>query len=478
MRMANKKLDFTAKAVLTLALALALFTACGAGEESAAAPPEEAELLASVNLAVQNTWQSGGETFTQYDISISNHSDAPLIDWALHLTREGDVRIEQGWNSLFTTGEREIVVTPKDEHLREIAAGAQGVNIGGFICAGGGRISPGALYFQGGSELNLGGDGSQSANHDPAAGTTNPQTSTTPAGALHVEGTLLKDENGNTVQLRGVSTHGLAWFAQYVNYDAFKTLRDEWGANVIRLAMYTAEYGGYCTGGEREALKALIDDGVRYATDLGLYVIIDWHILQDQNPTQNEADALIFFSEMAEKYSSHTNVIYEICNEPQNSPFTSVIKPYAEKVIAAIRAQDENALILVGTNTWSQDIHEVAGNMLADGNTMYVMHFYAASHKDDLRARMQAAIDAGVPVFVSECSICDASGSGGVDYASADAWLKLMNDNSVSFAAWNLSNKDETSSLLKAGCTAVSGWGDDDLSETGVWFKAAISGAG
>lgn len=29
-------------------------------------------------------------------------------------------------------------------------------------------------------------------------------------GALHVEGTALKDHQGNTVQLRGISTHGLA----------------------------------------------------------------------------------------------------------------------------------------------------------------------------------------------------------------------------------------------------------------------------
>lgn len=47
-----------------------------------------------------------------------------------------------------------------------------------------------------------------------------------------------------------------------VNYDAFRTLRDDWGVNVIRLAMYTQEYGGYCNGGDREGLKQLIDNGV------------------------------------------------------------------------------------------------------------------------------------------------------------------------------------------------------------------------
>ena len=63
-------------------------------------------------------------------------------------------------------------------------------------------------------------------------------------GPLHVEGTQLVDESGEPVQLRGVSTHGLAWFPQYVNAYCFRQLH-EWGVDVIRLAMYTAEYGGY-----------------------------------------------------------------------------------------------------------------------------------------------------------------------------------------------------------------------------------------
>lgn len=35
-------------------------------------------------------------------------------------------------------------------------------------------------------------------------------------GKLHVEGSKLVDQNNNEVQLRGVSTHGLAWYPQYV----------------------------------------------------------------------------------------------------------------------------------------------------------------------------------------------------------------------------------------------------------------------
>ena len=78
-------------------------------------------------------------------------------------------------------------------------------------------------------------------------------------GALHVAGTRLVDAADRPVQLRGVSTLGLAWYPEFVNEAAFRTLRDDWGANTVRLAMYTCEEGGYMTGGDKAGLEALID---------------------------------------------------------------------------------------------------------------------------------------------------------------------------------------------------------------------------
>lgn len=40
------------------------------------------------------------------------------------------------------------------------------------------------------------------------------------------------------------------------------------------LAMYTEEYNGYCSGGNQAELRKLINNGVKYATELGMYVII------------------------------------------------------------------------------------------------------------------------------------------------------------------------------------------------------------
>ena len=295
-------------------------------------------------------------------------------------------------------------------------------------------------------------------------------------GALHVENGKLTDENGNTVQLYGMSTHGIAWFPQYINYDSFRTLRDDWNTNCIRLAMYTAEYGGYCAGGDKEQLKQLVKDGVSYATELGMYVIVDWHILSDCDPNQNKDEAIAFFREMAEVFADNDNVLYEICNEPNGGTSWDSIKSYAEEVIPVIRAQKPDAVILVGTPTWSQEIDKAAASPLDDSNVMYTLHFYAGTHKDDLRNRLETYVQNGLPVFVSEFGMCDASGNGANDFDSTTKWLDLLNKYQISFCCWNLANKDESSSVFKASSTALSDWTDDDFNESGRWIRDYFRG--
>lgn len=294
------------------------------------------------------------------------------------------------------------------------------------------------------------------------------------SGQLKVEGSQLVSEDGNPVQLRGVSTHGLAWFSDYVNQDFFTELHQDWSANVVRLAMYTAESGGYCTDGDKTALLSLVDDGVNYATEADMYVIVDWHVLNDQNPLTNKDEAIVFFGEVSQKYADHNNVIYEICNEPNGSTTWADVKSYAEEVIPVIRANDPDAVIIVGTPTWSQDVDQAAADPLDYDNVMYALHFYAATHKDDLRNKLSSAVEGGLPVFVSEFGICDASGNGAIDYDSANEWVSLMDSLDVSYVCWNLSNKDEASALFKADCTKTSGFTEEDLSEEGSWLRDVL----
>ncbi len=291
--------------------------------------------------------------------------------------------------------------------------------------------------------------------------------------ALKVKGTKLVNSKGKPVQLKGVSTHGLSWFPEYVNQDAFTHMKKKWKINAVRLALYTGEYNGYCTGDEenRKALEKRIDDGVRYATKAGLYVIIDWHILSDGNPETYEKQSLAFFKKIASKYKKHTNVLYEICNEPNGGTSWDTIKKYAKKVIKAIRARDKNAVILIGTPNWSQDV-DIAAESPIKGykNLMYVLHFYAGTHGEWMREKARAALEKGLPLFVSEFGISDASGNGGLNKKEGTEWLKFLRNNKISYIGWNLSNKDESSALIKSSCKKTSGWKSKHLTPWGKWL--------
>lgn len=292
------------------------------------------------------------------------------------------------------------------------------------------------------------------------------------AGRLHVKGTKLVDKKGHEVQLRGVSTHGLSWYPQYVNDKCFAQLHDKWGANVVRLAMYTEEYNGYCSGDakNRSDLKKLIKKGVRLAKKHKMYVIVDWHILSDGNPNSHKKEAKAFFREMSREFKGYNNVIYEICNEPNNGTSWKEIKSYARSVISTIRKNDKKAVIVVGTPTWSQDVDQAAADPIKGENLMYALHFYAATHKADLRNKMTAAINKGLPVFVTEYGICDASGNGAIAKEEANRWVQTMDEYGVSYIAWNLSNKQESSSIIKSSCPKVSGFKKSELSDEGRWL--------
>ena len=304
----------------------------------------------------------------------------------------------------------------------------------------------------------------------------NVSAATTPVkknGRLSVKGTRLVNSQGKAVVLKGVSTHGINWFPQYVNKAAFKTLRDNWGVNCIRLAMYTEEYNGYCSGGNQAELRKLINNGVKYATELGMYVIIDWHILSDGNPVKNKKQAMSFFKYMAKKYKNQNNIFYEICNEPNGGTSWNTIKSYASSVIKTIRKYDKKNIILVGTPTWSQDVDVAADSPIKGySNIMYTFHFYAATHGDSYRQKVQAAIQKGLPVFVSEFGISESSGNGRIDKNEANKWMQFLKKNKISYVCWSLCNKNESCSLLKSSCSRIGNFKKSDLSQAGLWYKS------
>jgi len=294
-------------------------------------------------------------------------------------------------------------------------------------------------------------------------------------GRLSVKGRRLLNEKGKPVQLRGVSSYGLQFGGKYVNEDVLRWLRDDWNIQVWRAALYTSE-GGYIS---QPSLKSKVVDSVDLAVKLGIYVIIDWHVLLDQDPRLYQRQAVEFFSEMAQRYGSCPNILYEICNEPNGPEVTwgEAVKPYAETVIGVIRKYDPNNIIIVGTPTWSQDVDIAALDPIRDySNIMYTLHFYAGTHGKELRDKATIAVKKGLPLFVTECGTSQATGGGGVYEKEFLEWLSFLKKYRISWVNWSLTNKGEDAGILvyNADIEGKGHWTDTELSQSGKFIRKIL----
>ena len=286
--------------------------------------------------------------------------------------------------------------------------------------------------------------------------------------ALKVQGNQLMNVNGDTVVLHGVSYGWHNLWPRFYNGQSARHLIEDWGAQLLRASMgigindlsylVNPEYGVHC-------VTAVVDAAIEY----GAYVLIDWH----SHTIETEA-AKRFFTEMATRYKGVPNVIYEIFNEPVDDSWEEV-KAYALEVIRAIRAVEPDAVILVGSPHWDQDIRQVADNPIEGfSNLMYTVHFYAGTPKQWLRDEANYAMDKGIPLFISECAAMNADGDGPLDREEWKRWTDWMDEHHLSWAAWSLSDKHETCSMLLPSASSEGGWSEWEIKEWGQMVKKEL----
>lgn len=440
------------------------------------------------NFTVQwkksSSWEEGGRKCGGYEIVITNNGDT-VNSWTAKVTVPGNTKLMSQWNGIFSISGNTMTV--KNESYNGTIEKGKSVSFG-FNYSADAYINEGKVTVNGSTAGTSAGNNSNNNNNNnnnntsttkkPAA--TVPQAPSDPKGTtpvsqhgqLSVKNGQLVDKNGKGYQLRGMSTHGLTWFPEFVNESAFKTLRDDWNTNVVRLAMYVDEWGnGQCYMGNKSGSLELLEKGVDICIKLDMYVIIDWHVLNPGDPSKYTNEAKSFFETVSKRYAKYPNVIYEICNEPNGgASWSGNIKPYAEKIIPVIRKNAPNSVIIVGTPTWSQEIDKPLSDPLSYKNVMYAFHFYAATHAG-LRSNVENCVAQGLPVFVSEFGTCDASGGGANDFNETQKWLSYFDKQGISYCNWSICNKDETCSVLRPGTSANGNWSESDLTENGKWMR-------
>jgi endoglucanase len=287
-------------------------------------------------------------------------------------------------------------------------------------------------------------------------------------GQLKIEGNKILDKDGKAVQLRGMSFFWSQWMGQYYTKETVKWLRDDWRCTAVRAAM-GIESGGYLTNPEAEKQKvfAVIDAAI----ENGLYVLVDWH---DHHAENHRAEAKKFFGEIAQKYGDKPNIIYEPYNEPLAVSWVSTLKPYHQAIIDTIRHHDPDNLIICGTPNWSQDVDVAANSPLPGANIGYTLHFYAGTHKAELRTKAENALKKGVALMVTEWGTTLASGDGDVFKTETNTWWKFCDDNGISWLDWSIADKVEGSAALRPGASATGNWTDANITESGKFVRAEL----
>ncbi len=291
-------------------------------------------------------------------------------------------------------------------------------------------------------------------------------------GRLKVVGNKVVNQNNQPISLAGNSLYWSNYDAgsKYYNATTINHLVTNWNTDIVRASMGVDVWNGYIDNPTQEKNKVIAV--VDAAINAGVYVIIDWH---SHNAELYQQNAITFFTEMSQLYGGYDNVIYEVFNEPVNQSWSNTIKPYSEAVINAIRSNDPDNLIVVGTRLWSTEVIEASNNPINQSNIAYTLHFYAGTHGQWLRDNATDAMNNGIALFVTEWGSVNAQAQGPVDVAETELWMQYLQDNNISHANWSVSDigNPETASVVSENA-GVSGLINNNLSPAGFFVKDII----
>ncbi len=304
-----------------------------------------------------------------------------------------------------------------------------------------------------------------------------------PARPIRVEGNHFVDTSGRLVVFRGVALSDpdkLQKDGQWTRriFDEVKS----WGANIVRLPVHPLAWR---SRGEERYL-ALLDEGVRWAREAGLYVLLDWHVIgnlgtelmQDRMYDTTRKETLQFWRAASSHYRDDpTVVLYELFNEPTdyNGRLGRLTwaqwKPMLEEMIGVIRANDPSSLVVVAGLDWAYELRQVTASPIDAPAVAYASHPYPQKRPEPWEPKWEADwghVAAKYPVFVTEFGF---SRNGSEPFVGTTRYgraiLDYMAKRNISWAAWCF----DTSWVP----TLIRDW-QYTPTEQGALFKAALQG--
>ena len=289
----------------------------------------------------------------------------------------------------------------------------------------------------------------------PAA--THAQAGDAPLPRLRVDGSRLVGPDGGTVMLRGFSFSDPDRLEREGVWTRalFEEARERWNANVVRLPVHPRAWRAR----GKDAYLALLDDGIRWAEEVGLYVILDWHtignpateLFQSEGYNTTRTETLRFWKTIADRYGDRPAVaFYELWNEPTrfNGTLGRVTwaehKAFMEEIIYVIRAHDAVGIPLVAGFNWAYDLTAAAADPIDAPGVAYVTHPYPMKRPEPWEEHWQedwGFMAERYPVVATELGFMSAEGRGAhvpviadVDYG--ERIVDFMEARGISWVAW------------------------------------------
>lgn len=274
--------------------------------------------------------------------------------------------------------------------------------------------------------------------------------------ALKVKGNAFVDENDQVVRLEGVSFSDpdKLEIDGHWNLEYFQEARN-WGCNVVRFPIHPGEWR------ERgaEYYFELLDKGVEWATELGMYVILDWHaignMVDGKFPTDRYAatmeETVAFWQTMAERYKGNTTVaLFELFNEPTDDKGNfgelswETWKPMMEELISEIKKVDDKKIYLVAGMNWAYLLDEVIENPVNHKNVGYITHPYPQKREQPWEGQWQedfGKVAAHYPIVATELGYVGTGERGEHipvvgDETYAEAIIMFFDERGISYTVW------------------------------------------
>jgi len=300
---------------------------------------------------------------------------------------------------------------------------------------------------------------------------------------ISVKGNKFVNPQGETVLFKGLAISDPDKLEKQGHWSKshFEKIK-EMGAMIVRIPVHPAAWR------ERTPDKylVLLDQAVEWCTDLGMYVLIDWHSIGNlgmelfQNPMYNTSkqETYQFWRTIAQHFKGNNTVaFYELFNEPTvyrgqlGTISWGEWKTINENIINLIRAYDTETIPLVAGFDWAYDLTPIINEPINAEGIGYVSHPYDNKRKQPWEPKWEENFGFAAdkyPVVVTEFGFGLRPGQ----TIDADHYgnriISYLEGRGLSWICW-VYDPEWGPSLLKS-------WDTYELTGSGEFFRKALHG--